>query len=385
MKKSILLFCLLLQASTVIFAQANHLLWQANQISANAQANQVIAFAVDSIGNSFTINSTQDASSLFISNRFISYNANGVKKWEIQTDSCFTYCNEKYNCILPTGNGDVIFVGYKETVANVWQIVLKKYRSNGSLVWQRYNTVDAAKPIKAMFTSNQDIIVALDVDGITTGKDFGVAFYRKTNGSEFWRTIIPDAAINNDVYDDVITDMTIDAQDNIYCVGLTNSLTSGVRRMLISKWDVSGIIGYSNVIEPFVNVSDAKPKIIADNANHLYVTSNLYGTTLLKKFTDSNNSLLFSKTIKKDSTFTEFVDVQFINHKLFVLNNSHYLVPDGSFQGYYLTNNIYFVHATDSAGNTIWEKKYLTDFDKGPNKGNFGSASNMAKCTNRIL
>jgi hypothetical protein len=60
-------------------------------------------------------------------------------------------------------------------------------------------------------------------------------------------------------------------------------------------------------------------------------------------------------------------------------------VPDNSFQGYYITNNIYFIHASDSAGNTIWEKKFLEKFDQGTNKNNFGSATTLAKCTNNLV
>jgi hypothetical protein len=127
MKKIFLPLIPIIAAMQISFAQTTHLQWTATQISANAQANELVNFATDAQGNSFSINQTQDASSLYISNRLMSFDNAGMKKWDIQTDSCFTSCNEKYNCILPIGNGDVIFVGSKETTANVWEIILKKY------------------------------------------------------------------------------------------------------------------------------------------------------------------------------------------------------------------------------------------------------------------
>ena len=386
MKKIFLPLIPIIAAMQISFAQTTHLQWTATQISANAQANELVNFATDAQGNSFSINQTQDASSLYISNRLMSFDNAGMKKWDIQTDSCFTSCNEKYNCILPIGNGDVIFVGYKETTANVWEIILKKYLSNGTLDWAKYNTDSNAKPIKAILDNNQDIIVALDVDGIASGNDFTVAKYSKIDGSNIWHTSIADTANNGAELYETLSDIAVDNNNMVYGIGMASNTFANTFRLMVNKWDTSGAVVYNSILDNNMGfIDNINPKIIADNIGNLYTINNVVKKGILRKLADSNASLIFTKSIKKDTSITALVDINYINHQLYVLGNTSYLVFDGSVQGYHETNRIYFVNKIDTSATDIWMNEYLQAFDKSSNDKGFGGAKQMLNCGSQLL
>jgi hypothetical protein len=386
MKKLLSFFLILLLTTNLSTAQSSHLQWSANQISTNAQANEVIAFAVDALGNSFSINRTQDASSFYISDRLISYNTLGVKKWDIQTDSCFTNCNEKYNCILPIGNGDVIFIGYRETTANIWELIAKKYRSNGTLAWKKYNAITNGKPIKAVLDANNNILVALNVDGITTGNDFSVAKCSGTNGNLLWQSTIPDAGTNGDILFEILNDIVIDNNGNTYGIGLASNTFANIFRLMVSKWDSSGAIIYSNSIDNnLLLTSSINAKITTDNNGNLYAVHNLFNKIMLKKLTDSNAMATISKLIKKDSAFTQFADFKFANNKLYLLGNTNYRINDTSFQGFFETDKLYFVNKLDTNCNEIFLNTYLTTFNQSANDKGFGGAFQLEICNGQLL
>jgi hypothetical protein len=384
MKK--IIFCLIVTIGFCLnaIAQTTHLQWTRLQQSVNAQANQVIQFAVDAQGNSFCINRTQDASSFYISNRLISYDASGVKKWDIQTDSCFTACQEEYKCIVPLGNGDVVFIGQRNTSANVWTLILKKYFSNGSLAWKKSIVNDNAIPTKAILDKDKNIIVSLDVDGITTGRDFTMANFNGNNGNIIWWTTIPDGGTTNSL-DESIADFAVDKNGMVYGIGMASDGAT-VFNLMVSKWDSSGAIVYSNAIDNnLIGLSAINPMIKADNLGNLYTCQNGFKKATLKKLIDSNTTLIFSKQIKMDSAKTQISSFDYINHKLYLFGTVGYAVTDTSFQGFFNTNKLPYLHKVDTNANDVFQKSLMKNFDKSPNNQDFGNSFQMLNCKNQLV
>jgi hypothetical protein len=367
-------------------AQNTHLQWTSTQISTNAQANEVIAFAVDAQGNNFTINRTQDASSFYISDRFICYNNAGIKKWEIQTDSCFTSCNEKYNCIVPFGNGEVLFIGYRETTANVWELIVKKYKSNGSLGYKKYHIIDYAKPIKAKLDAAGNIIIALDINTPTTGNDFAIVKCNGANGNVLWQSTIPDAGIGGNILYELLSDIVVDNNGNTFGIGMASNTFTNTMNLMVSKWDSVGDIIYSNSIDNSITISSGiNAKITADNYGYLYTANNLFLQGIVKKLIDSNAAIVTNKIIKKDSANTQIADFKIQNNQLYILANTNYKVADTSFSGYHETDKLYVIIKTDTNLADRWTKTFLTNFNKSSNDKGFGGAFGIAMCNQQLI
>jgi uncharacterized delta-60 repeat protein len=222
-------------------------------------------------------------------------------KWDPATcDTIWTrtydYVNQsdKAESIVLDGAGNIYLTGKSDAnpvdTSDNNDIVTIKYDSNGNQLWiDRFDGVVSLRdePIKIILDNNGDVIVAGRTENIHDD-DFFVIKYNSSNGNRSWANpIIYNGPFSND---DRVTDITVDASNNIFICGYSQTSSApSLHDPVILKYDASGnqqaFFSYNGEGQ-----NEEPVKLAVDISNNIYCTFNFDTQSGLSS--DSYNILL---------------------------------------------------------------------------------------------
>ena len=359
--------------STETFAQSR-LIWSTTSALLNSQTTDPRSFAVDGNGNSYSVNYTQSALSLFTSYVFYAHDANGVKMWEYVNDSCLLDCNDKYFNIIPIENDGAIFIGAYSDITGT-QVRIKRIDNQGSLVWQQYWITPflSVQPVKSKLDNNGDLIVGMNaVVNLTDLEDFCLAKFDTAGGLLDWHIELPDTGTILNPLSETISDFVIDNNNNIYCVG-TGSNSTEVKNYYF-KIDDSGTLDYL-FENTYDGLNSSNHSIAIDAFGNFYTLGHSGTKPKVEKYNDLSGSLIWSEGIEKDSAELSNVGFEIVGNEIFVATNFTYFNSGGTWD-----NLHYQISKLNSSGALQWQKEYFTEFDSMAIQDGFGGAVQFEVC-----
>ncbi len=236
-------------------------------------------------------------------------------KWDPAT--CDTVWTRTYNYINQSDRaesmvldaaGNIYITGRSDSnpvdSADNNDIVTIKYDSNGNQLWlQRYNGTGNLKdePAKIILDNAGNVIVAGRTENIHDD-DFIILKYNANTGMPVWA--LPVTYGGPFANDDRVTDVVVDASDNIFVTGYSQTSSGDASQdPVVLKYDANG-----NYLQGYFSVGDDKDeatKITIDINNNVYVfyTYDADGGIpfannndfLLRKYTNNLDSIIFEK------------------------------------------------------------------------------------------
>jgi len=359
--KKLLLFAISCLSVFHAIAQ-RHLQWTAFEVTPHMEINDNRGMATDSKGNTYFIDFTQSNIDYYMTYRFFCYDANGVKKWQYDNDSCFTDCNDIYNTVLPLDDSGAIFVGYYETLSGV-VLRLKRIDLNGNLVWKKDLTGSYQKllPVASHLDKDGNVVIALDEwASAVTSDDYGFAKFSR-EGNILWHTTLPpDSGTTGAHIAEVISDMVVGPDNNIYACGESTDETTGtsVGNYLI-KLSSTGNLDY----KVLTNISDSgtDSKIIADGVGNISMLGVVAATPYLETRKAADGSFLWLQPIKLDdsATVTPVGFTHDVSNSIYVLSDYKHFLKDTV--GGHFSHDEYMVSKYSPTGSLNWQKNYFTD------------------------
>ena len=357
----------------------NRLVWSSAITHPSTNVVECKRIETDNDGISFTINYTESSNSLYHSYVFLAYNSNGGKEWEFVNDSCLSNCSDNYNEIVPIGNNGAIFIGYYNDITG-GQLRLKRIDKLGNLLWQQYwlTPFIQATPVKAILDSQGNLVVGLSAQlNLVDLADFALAKFDTTNGYLAWHLEIPDEGTLANPLTEVISDLAIDGNDNVYGCGSGIAATAGVSNNYYFKIDANGNLVYRSRTS-FNGLNTSIKSIHADGGGSMYLMGVNSGIAVIEKRNRQSGNLVWSSDIRKDSSEISNVDFVIQSSSIFALNNFRY----HDVGGVTWKNNHYLVSKMDTSGAIIWSQDYFTTTDSiGLQDGTQG-ASQIGTCNN---
>lgn len=189
------------------------------------------------------------------------YSPQGLRLWEtIYASGINTY--ENANDMITDANGNC-YISLTSINTNV---VLLKYNSNGQLLWSSVlnNTTDKRyDAMKVKLTTSGNLYLAGHISTIPGGtSDIFIAMLDK-NGTQKWVKTFN----FNDF--DLLSDMTIDKNDNIIITGYTYSQSEQIKRCITAKFNKNGALTWSQI---HTDVFSAGIKVATDNTSNIIVS-----------------------------------------------------------------------------------------------------------------
>lgn len=357
----------------------SRLIWSTTSSIPNSQITDPRSFAVDESGNNYSVNFTQSALSLYTNYVFYAHDASGVKLWEYANDSCLTDCNDKYFNIVPIKDDGAIFIGAYDDITGT-QIRIKRIDRHGSLVWQQYwiSPFLSVQPITAMLDNSGKLIVGLSaVVNLTDLEDFCVAKFDTAGGLLDWHIELPDDGTTLNPFSEIISGMSIDANNNVYCVG--TGMNAGTVKNYFFKIDDTGSLDYQ-IENTYSGLNSNNFSIQNDGSGNFYTLGFTGSKSQVEKYSEQNGSLIWSEAIEKDSAVISNVGMSIVGNDIFVANNFTYFNADTSVSGGYWDNKHYFLSKLNSSGVLQWQKEYFTLMDSMAIQDGFGGATQLAAC-----
>ena len=332
-------------------------------------------------GISYTINYTESANSLYNSYVFLAYNRNGGKEWEFVNDSCLANCSENYFEIVPIGNNGAVFIGYYNDFTG-GQLRLKRIDRLGNLLWQQYwlTPFIQATPVKALLDSHGNLVVGLSAQlNAFDPADFAIARFDTTNGFLDWHLEIPDEGSVSDPLTEVISDLAIDANNNVYGCGSGVSTSTGIFNNYYFKIDANGNLVYRNRAS-FNGLNTSINSLQLDGGNNMYLMGANSGVAVIEKRNRQSGNLDWLRVIQKDSSEISNVDFIIQSTSIYALNNFRYQ----NVGGIAWKNKHYLVSKLDTSGSILWSQEYFTATDSiGLQDGSQGAVQ-LGTCDNNF-
>lgn len=357
----------------------NRLVWSSAITHPSTNVIECKRIETDDDGISFTINYTESSNSLYHSYIFLAYNNSGGKEWEFVNDSCLSNCSDNYYEIVPVGNNGAIFIGYYNDITG-GQLRLKRIDKLGNLLWQQYwlTPFIQATPIKAILDSRGNLVVGLSAQlNLVDLADFAIAKFDTTNGFLDWHLEIPDEGTVANPLTEIINDLAIDDNDNIYGCGSGVALSGGASNNYYFKIDENGNLIYRSRTS-FNGLNTSIKSIHVDRGDEMYLMGANSGVAVIEKRNRQSGSLTWSKDIRKDSAEISNVDFIIQASSIYALNNFRY----HNAGGITWNNNHYLVSKMDTSGATIWSQDYFTETDSiGLQDGSQGAVQ-LGSCNN---
>ena len=356
---------LVLCAPLAGMAQAQeHLLWSTSELQPGSQANEHISGATDAAGNTYTIDLTQDATDFHLTYRFYRYAPDGSKQWSFANSTYFTDSQDKYYLVVPVDNNGAIFIGVYDDVANNRQLRIKRIGLDGGLMWQQNWAFPYAwmTPAKAMLDGNGRLVVGATIQTTATATDdFGVAVFDTANsGALVWETVIPDGGSGVFNLFEQLSDLSLDAANNIYGCGIGSNGFTGNARNYYFRLNPAGSMDYklsTSAAAPAARVLRARP----DAGGNLFLLTTADNTIAVEKKAATTGLAINGAALTHDSASLEAADMIVANGSVYVLGNYRYSIPDSSFAGSHLTNRRFFVSRMDTACALLWQQGLLDD------------------------
>ncbi len=381
MKNPVFLLTILFTFSFIQNRANTRLIWSQYEHTVNALGNHTSASATDALGNSYIVNATQDQSSLYETIRFFAYDSSGTKLWQFNGDSCLNTCHEEYNFIVPMAGSGALFIGSYSDNTGAVQLRLTRIDQNGILMWQQFWITPylAITPVVSLLDNNGDLLVAVNayVDSVSE-EDFVLAKFDTAAGLLSWHTQLADAGAPFGTLSEEITAIAIDNHNTIYGCGQGSNPISMIAENYLFSVSDAGNINY-RITTGFSGANSSIDKLVADDYGHVYISGTINQDSYVEKY-DATPSLIWSRTISRDTAEKSMADFVTHNGNLYVLENYRYFHPDNSPTGGYWSNFHYMLTGFDSSGIVLFSREYLSDIDSVARQDGSGGAVQLTVC-----
>lgn len=381
MKTTVSLFFFLLFLTGLNAEAQTHLIWTSREHVLNTTANLTLTSVTNSEGVTMLSEQAQDATLGGDLNYFMSFDSSGIKQWEFHNDTCYGNCDESYPFIIPMNSGGGLFLGsFTDNTGSV-QFRMKRISSGGNLVWQQFWITPflSVRPVDFAIdhAGNLDVAFAAFTDS-SSQEDFVVAQFDTTSGLLNWYMQAPDGGQPGTPLAETITSICVDAQNNVYACGHAIAMT-GANESYLLAIDQFGALNFRLPAGPSGPDSDVR-KVITDNNGFVYTGGFVAETLQVAKINTATQAVVWTKSLTRDTADLSFVDFEYANNKLFLLNNYRYYYPDTSVTGGRWHNQHYSITQYDLSGNAVNHADYLTTLDANGRQDGSGGAVNLYAC-----
>lgn len=247
-------------------------------------------------------------------------------------------------------NGNVFATGYKEAGAANTDILTVKYDSSGAEQWVRSFNGPANGQDKSACIAcdiNGNVYVSGTIVNTPGGIDWITIKYDQS-GNQLWTASYNGSASGSDN----ALDIAIDNQNNVYVVGKAIELSSGTDAVVI-KYDGQGNQLWKKNISSAGNHNDAFRKIKTDSQDNIYLCGEIYTEGSLYDYLlvklNGNGDVIWQRNYNGPNNLSDNAKVLDIrDDKIYVSGESFKL---GS--SYDIMTIEY-----DSSGNVIWSGRY---------------------------
>lgn len=187
----------------------------------------------------------------------LKYDSAGTIQWRQK------YAASSYDCygqgVTVDSSGNIYITGYTNMSAS-WDMLLLKYDSSGTLLWQRKLGVGSTEIANAVATDSSGNVYICGYSN-TTGADALVIAKYNSSGTVQWQKFLENGQAQG-------YGITIDSSNNIYVCG--HSRYFGSQDMYVAKYDTSGTIQWQRRIGNNTN-SEQGRSVAVDGQGNVYL------------------------------------------------------------------------------------------------------------------
>ncbi len=285
----------------------------------------------------------------------IKYNSNGAKIWLKE----FTQpnINQSYGLKILISSSTQFYVSGSCNTDDGSQNVLIKYDSSGAIIWSKLSNGNM-KTSKIDISSNVIIAGKLNQSSGSGWDDYKLIKYN-SDGSTLW-----EKNYDNFTYaEDYATSSTIDADNNVYVTGYSNS--NNGREINTLKYSSNGSLLWIKKYNEQPTWDIISRKMRLDNLNNLYLSGTINSQMFIIKY-NVNGDTVWTRKFENGS-WSALVDMQIDK-----MNNIYLL-------GY--TNGNILLTKYDLDGNLLWNR----EFNGTTNKSDYPYAMVIDRENNVII
>ena len=250
---------------------------------------------IDSAGSSYVAGRTNSSGSYDI---FIAkYNSSGTIQWQRTLGGTGSDIGESITC---DDQGNVYAVGHTSSVgAGSNDLIIAKYDSNGSVVWQRtLGGIESDIGYGVTMDSSGNVYVAGSTSSAGAGSaDVLIAKYNSSGTIQWQRTL-------GGTGSEIGYGIVVDGSGNLYVAGYTTSSGSGGDDLFIAKLsdDGSGTGTYGNFTYASSSLTDSSSSLTASASSLTNASASLSDSS--SSLTDTTSNLTSSVTSMVSSNLT---------------------------------------------------------------------------------
>jgi hypothetical protein len=334
------------------YSPSGNLIWKQRYNGTGNSYDYLIGMVLDDSGNVYVTGESDDGAALGGINWVtIKYNTNGQMKWKRSLNWTGNYTDEPFGMNIDKER-NIYVVGFGITSSVYRQMVTIKYSSNGDSLWTKVYRISPTTHDwgYSVVTDDSLNVYSSGYGDVPTGNEIITIKYDQ-NGVEKWIEKYPT------YYGDWLrpTYSAIDKENNLVVVGY--SYISNYYDIITLKYNTEGSLLWSRIYDGG-DIDRAQCIFIDDHSDILIAGctfQNTEGDFLILKYDKDGDTLLIKNINGEDpgSTDEAFSVVSDSVNNIYVTGYSQ----SSSFRYDYLTIKL------SSYGDTIWSKKYRTNYD----------------------
>lgn len=275
---------------TVKFNSSGIREWIATYNGGPNQNDEGVSIQLDGVGNVYVTGNIRLAGGQF-NILLIKYNPSGIQQWTREYNGPDNSDDFATGCVT-NAVGDIYVGGYSFGTGTGYDYALLKYDTGGNQKWvKRWNgTSNGDDYLKKIdLAQNGDIILAGYSYNSTSSNNFVTQRYNNS-GTLIWSEVFNGALS----LDDQVSDLKVDASDNIYVCGKSKGTGVGYNYATV-KYNPTGVQQWAAIYNSPAANDDVANAIEVDAAGNVYTTGNSF------------NSITFSDyaTVKYNSAGTQ--------------------------------------------------------------------------------
>jgi len=252
--------------------------------------------ALDSLGNIYVTGYTYSFGPGNLTARpalsLLKYDSTGTLVWQ-RIWSGNGSGGEIGSAVAVDSSGNIYVTGWTSGYgAGMSDILLLKFNSSGSLVWQRtYGGSDDDQGSSVAVDSSGNIYVTGGIREFGAGSDDVLLLKFDPSGNLLWQRTW------GGIHLDYGSGVAVDSSDHIYVAGTTASFGTGLSDVFLLRFDSSGDLAWQKTWGPHQPSFASGNGVAVDSSGSIYVTG-YFGAPydiLLLKF-DSSGSLIWQRT-----------------------------------------------------------------------------------------
>ncbi|MFX1574734.1 MAG: SBBP repeat-containing protein [Promethearchaeota archaeon] len=223
-------------------------------------------------------------------------------------------------------------------------VYLIKYDPSGDLQWNKtWDPPSSEQPFDiAIDAFNNIYITGYSQSNPGKLQDVFLVKYNSTGDQQWVRTWGGNAA-------EVSYGVATDSSDGIYLTGLTESYGTGDMDIFVMKYNSSGMLQWNYTVGTDTPYNERGFDIALDSLENIYVKGNMYGGDILFKF-DHFGIYQWNKTYATYTTYYPWSDLEIDSLGNFFMTGDRWLMKCNSSGDLLWTTNILHVnHLTDTA------------------------------------